>query len=87
MAIEKILNTTRQHLGELGAMSEQTQRAERKILERAEQALVETDKRIKELRPLALANDERSSKEYQKAIAERGRLQMVIAQARQHLGQ
>lgn len=79
------IDDTRRHLGELGAMSEQTQRVERQILERAEGQLAEVEKLLPELRSGALAGEGDASTRYQEAIAERGRLQQVIAQARQHL--
>jgi len=76
---------TRAQLGELGAMSDQTQRAERQILERAEVLLSEAERRIEALRPKAVAGDAEASRDYQEAIEERGRLNIVIAQAQKNL--
>ena len=79
------IDKTRAQLGELGAMSDQTQRAERQILERAEALLAEAEKRIEELRPQVVAGDAEASRAYQDAIEERGRLNIVIAQAQKNL--
>lgn len=81
------LSTVRRQLGELGVMSEQTQRAERQILERAQARLEEVEKAIASDRQPALAGDGEASQRYQGAIAERGQLQIVIAQARKMLGE
>ena len=81
------LATTRRHVGELGTMADQTQRAERQILERAETLLAEVEERIQQGRAGAQSGDDEASKQYQADIEERGRLQVVIAQAREHLGE
>ena len=56
---EHIKNTRRQ-LGELGAMAQQTEAAERKILERAESMLDEVQKKIAAARPRARTRERRS---------------------------
>jgi len=76
---------TRSHLGELGVMAAQTERAERQILEHAQRLHGEVLARIDDMRPQALQSDADST-EYQNLVAERGRLERVIAQARQALG-
>lgn len=73
---------TRRQLGELGAMSAQTEAMERKILARAEGKLTEVEADIKKTRPLALVPGAAEASKYQDLIMERGRLQQVIAQAK-----
>lgn len=75
------LPTTRRHLGELGVMSAQVEAHERQILAHAETLHAETLKKIDAARASALASDA-DGKAYQELIAERGRLERVIAQAR-----
>lgn len=75
------IDTTRRHLGELAAMSHQTQAVERQILERAESHLKKVQADIERTRPLALVPGADDADKYQELIMERGRLQQVIAQA------
>lgn len=77
--------TTRRQLGELGVMSAQVERAERQILEHAQRLHGEVLAKLDEMRPQALQS-EADSTEYQSLVAERGRLERVIAQAQQILG-
>lgn len=79
------IDTTRRQLGELAAMSHQTQAVERQILERAEVHLKKVQSDIERTRPLALVPGSVDAGKYQELITERGRLQQVIAQARVHL--
>jgi alkanesulfonate monooxygenase SsuD/methylene tetrahydromethanopterin reductase-like flavin-dependent oxidoreductase (luciferase family) len=76
---------TRRQLGELGAMAHQVEQAERKILENAEKRLEHVQKVIEHNRGATMSGDPDAVRDYMDAIAERGRLQQVIAQARQHL--
>lgn len=76
------IDTTRRHLGELAAMSHQTQEAERLILAKAEEMLDQVQKDLSKAATAALTGGE---DRYQHLIAERGRLQLVIAQARKNL--
>ena len=78
--------TTRRQLGELGAMSAQTERAERQILRHAESLHAEVLAKLDDMRPSAMHGDA-EAREYQGLVAERGRLERVIAQAREVLGQ
>jgi hypothetical protein len=78
--------TTRRQLGELGVMSAQVERAERQILEHAQRLHGEVLSKLDEMRPEALTSDGGAS-DYQALVAERGRLERVIAQARQVLGE
>jgi hypothetical protein len=75
------IDDTRRQLGELGAMAQQTEAMERRILERAQQQLAEVEKQLPELRSGALAGESDASMQYQQLIEERGRLHQVIAQA------
>lgn len=79
------IDDTRRQLGELGAMSAQCEAAERDILAKAEKRLTEAERRIAALRTEALTGDEDAETEYQHWIEERGRLQQVIARAKQAL--
>ncbi len=79
------INATRRHLGELGMMAAQTERAERQILAQAEKLLAEAEERIKAGRVPALAGDTAAARQYQDDVQERGRLQRVIVQAKQVL--
>lgn len=77
---------TRRQLGELGVMAAQTERAERQILEHAERMHGEVLAKLDDMRPQALMG-EAEAREYQGLVAERGRLEHVIAQARAVLEQ
>lgn len=72
--------TTRRQLGELGVMSAQVERAERQILEHAQRMHAEVLAKLDEMRPRAV-HSEAEGREYQELVAERGRLERVIAQA------
>lgn len=76
---------TRRHLGELGVMAAQTERAERQILEHAERLHGEVLAKLDQMRPQALMGDA-EARDYQELVAERGRLERVMAQAREVLG-
>lgn len=77
--MNKHIDTTRRHLGELAAMSDKTEAAERKILARAEGMLAKVEADIEKVRPTAMVD---GADRYQELIAERGRLHQVIAQAK-----
>ena len=78
---EHIKNTRRQ-LGELAAMSAQTEAMERQILERAEKHLAKIEGEIDKARADAMAGDDAAKDRYTEMVMERGRLQRVIEQAR-----
>lgn len=80
------IEDTRRHLGELGAMQADVDKSERDILARAESRLVDVEKRIAALRAGALAADGDAATQYEEMVLERGRLNQVIAQAREALG-
>lgn len=79
--------TNNRHLGELAVMSHKVTETERRILARGEELLKKAQAEIDESRAAALAGDAEASRRYQDAVAERGRCQMVIAQARKNLGE
>ena len=67
-------------LGDLAALSAKTEAAVRRILAQAERRLGVIAGRIDEIRPRALL-DEALADEYQRLILERGKLNLVVAQA------
>lgn len=73
-------------LGDLAALSAKTEAAERRILAQAERRLGVIAGRLDEIRPRALL-DEAMADEYQRLILERGKLNLVAAQARRVLGE
>ena len=79
-------DNTKRKLAELGAMSSRTDAAERRILESAESQLQKMQARIAEIRSAALLKGT-DTDEYQRLIADRHRLQVVVAQARKNLGE
>lgn len=78
------IDTIRRQIGELAAMQASTHEMEKTIMERATKLLAQAEARIKAARARASVDDVAAS-DYQEAIAERGRLLQVIAQARVHL--
>jgi hypothetical protein len=76
------INTTHKQLGELAAMSRQTEDAERRILARATERLGEVQAELSAAGPKALTG---GGDKYMELVKERGQLQQVIAQARQVL--
>lgn len=75
----------RSKLGDLSALAAKTEATERRILENAEKRLAVIADRLDEIRPRVLL-DESLSDEYQRLILERGKLGIVVAQARRVLG-
>lgn len=80
------IENTRRQLGELGAMAAQTEAMERKIMERAQEQLGKVEGDLDRARAAAMTGDDAAKTQYTDMVAERGRLQQVIAQARQVLG-
>ena len=78
------IDNTRRQLGELATMSHQTQQAERKILAKAEEMLAQVMKDIPAAKATAMLGD---NDQYLHLIGERGRLQQVIATARNNLAE
>ena len=72
-------------LGDLSALASKTEAAERRILDQAEKRLGVIAGRLEEIKPRVLL-DESLSDEYQRLILERGKLGLVVAQARRVLG-
>ncbi len=75
------IENTRRQLGELGAMSAQTEAMERKILARAQHLLTQIEGSIDNARADAMAGDDDANQRYTDMVDERGRLQQVISQA------
>ena len=80
------IENTRRQLGELAAMSAQTEAMERKILERAQHQLAQIEGAIDNARVDAMVGDDEAKQRYTHMVEERGRLQHVIAQANSVLG-
>lgn len=74
--------TIQRQLGELAAMQSQAEAMERKILARAQELLGKVDGQIDAARSEAMAGDDAAKARYTDMVADRGRLQQVIAQAR-----
>lgn len=72
------------HLGELGALSAQTQKMEQKILQSAQKRLSVVEKSIEPARVAALSGVAEAEDKYQSLILERGQLHIVISKA-QHI--
>ena len=79
------MEKTRQGLGDLGVLADKTEKAERAILARAEQRLVEVSAQIERAQPGAEAADDAGQQRYLALVAERGQLHTVIAKAKQAL--
>ena len=75
----------RSRIADLSALAAKTQATERRILEQAELRLEQIAGRLEEIKPRVLL-DESLSDEYQRLILERGKLGLVVAQARRVLG-
>ncbi|MDH6232993.1 hypothetical protein M2281_003604 [Mesorhizobium soli] len=75
----------RANLGDLGALADKTEKAERAILQRAEARLAEVSSLIECARPGVEAADDAGQQRYLDLVAERGLLQTVIAKAKQAL--
>jgi hypothetical protein len=84
--MKRHISNTREHLGELDSMAKQTEASERGILQRAEARLEQVDAMIERQRPGVEAAPDASQDRYVALVEERGRLHVVIAKARQALG-
>lgn len=78
------IENVRRQIGELSSLAAKTDAAERKILEAAEKRLDWVQSRLADLRSKALV-DAAAGKEYQELALERGRLNLVIAQAQKNI--
>lgn len=81
-----ILGNTRRQLGELAAMSAQTEAMERRIMERAQQQLAIVERSINTARSESMRGGKEKQDRYMELVLEQGRLHQVIAQARAVLG-
>jgi hypothetical protein len=70
------------HLGELGALSAQTQKMEQKILTSAQKRLSVVEKSIDPARIAAQSGAAEAEEKYQSLILERGQLHIVISKAK-----
>lgn len=75
------LDTTRRHLGELGAMARKTEDAERRILAAAQEQLATLQAGLEQARARAVTGDDAAKDRYTDMVTERGRLEQVIARA------
>ena len=76
---------TRRHLGELGVLSARVEQDERRILAHAQKLHADVAAKIDKARAGAAGGGDAGS-EYERLVLEHGRLERVIAQARQVLG-
>lgn len=81
------IEDTQRQLGELGAMSKQTEDMERRILSIAEERLSGIEGQIPDARVEAMTGGDTAKRRYTDLVEERGRLNQVIAQSRAVLGQ
>lgn len=84
--MKRHMERARDQLGELAGLVEKTRRTEQRILEQAEKRLDEVQAAIARARPGIEAAPSDAQRRYQELVAERGQLNMVIAQARETLG-
>lgn len=80
------IENTRRQLGDLGAMSRQTEDVERRILSIATKQLDAVLGNLDRARVEALTGDDDAKARYADMVTERGRLEQVIATARAELG-
>lgn len=80
------VETTHRNLGELAVMASRTEKAERRILDQAQRLLAAETGKLGDLRTKALAGDNNAAADYQTSIAEIGRLERVVSQAKKVLG-
>lgn len=84
--MKRHIERVRDRLGDLAGLADRTERTERRILEQAEKRLDEVQKSIDAARPGIEAASDDEQRKYQDLVAERGQLNLVIAQARKALG-
>ena len=84
--MKRHISNTRDRLGDLAGLADRTERTERRILEQAEKRLDEVQAALERARPGIESAPDAAQQRYQDLVAERGQLNMVIAQARQVLG-
>lgn len=83
--IESAIMATKKQLSELYQLGIKTQSAEKRILTSAETRLNSVNIRLEHLAPMAIMSDD-SAKEYQDFILEKGKIEQVIAKAKQNMG-
>lgn len=80
------VDKTRASLGELAGLAAKTDAAERRILENAEHRLFEVQRELDSIKGAEFGTPEQQE-HYSDLIKERGQLHVVIAKAREVLGQ
>lgn len=83
--IDQHIDNTRRQLGELGSMAQQTEQMERHIMSIATERLTEIEGKMEAARVAAMSGDDEEKDYYTDMVEERGRLQQVIARAKQNL--
>ncbi|HET7674199.1 MAG TPA: hypothetical protein VFL54_01620 [Gammaproteobacteria bacterium] len=82
---EQQLNSMRQQAAELAGEHQKTAAVESKILAAAIERMAAVDDKLAKLKP-RVHLDEQAEAAYQALTHERGRLELVIARARGHIG-
>ena len=80
------IDKTRASLGELAGLAAKTDAAERRILENAERRLADVQRELDGIKGAEFGTADQQE-HYSDLIKERGQLQLVIAKAREVLGQ
>lgn len=83
--MKRHIANTQKHLGELAGLAERTKRAEERILKQAEKRLGEVQASIARAQPGIVAAPDAAQARYQDLVEERGKLEMVVAQAKRVL--
>ena len=81
------MDKARAHLGDLGALATKTEAAERRILAAAQKRLAAVQTQIERARPGIEAGPDSAQDRYLDLVTERGQLELVIARAREALGE
>lgn len=80
------IENTRAGLGELAGLGAKTEAAERRILENAEIRLIEVQRKLAKIKGAEFGPPEQQDA-YNELIKERGQLNVVIAKAKEILGE
>lgn len=78
------IDTIARQAGDLAVMHKQTQAAEKHILEMAQEAHSKIEARLEEVKGQALTDDAKAD-QYMRLTKEKGRLVMIMAQAKNNL--
>lgn len=85
--MKKHLARARSQLGELHGLASKTERAEHRILKQAERRHAEVTAAIERARPGIEAAPDAAQQRYLDLVSERAQLDIVMARARQALGE